>query len=70
MVEEPTPDESRNLITPEELANRLQLAHKTIRNRLGKLGAPDGVFRWGPHITRIDWAIFRQRLAEGKLGQQ
>jgi hypothetical protein len=69
-LEEQTLEESKTLITPEELANRLQLAHKTILNRLGKLGPPDGVFRWGPHITRIDWVIFRQRLAEGKLGQR
>jgi hypothetical protein len=68
-LEEPTLEESK-LITPEELANRIQLAHKTILNRLGRLGPTDGVFRWGPHITRIDWAIFRQRLAEGKLGQR
>jgi hypothetical protein len=59
-----------NLITPDELATRLQLARKTIMNRLGKLGTPDGVFRWGPHITRIDWVTFRRRLEEGKLGQR
>jgi hypothetical protein len=60
--------QAADIITPEDLAERLKLSVGTVYNRLGKLGERDGVVRIGPKCTRINWPLFWQRLCEGKLG--
>jgi hypothetical protein len=56
-----------DLITPEDLAERLKISVGTVYNRLGRLSQRDGVVRIGSKCTRINWPVFWQRLCEGKL---
>jgi hypothetical protein len=67
-MDEQTSSQSVDIITPEDLAERLKLSVGTVYNRLGKLSEKDGVVRMGPRCTRINWPLFWQRLCEGKLG--
>jgi hypothetical protein len=61
--------QAADIITPEDLADRLKLSVGTVYNRLGRLSEKDGVVRMGPRCTRINWPLFWQRLCDGKLGQ-
>ncbi len=68
MVETPlTAVTEAELLTPEQLARRLQLAKATIYNHLGRWDEEDGVVRLGPRCTRINWAVFLARLMAGKI---
>jgi hypothetical protein len=58
---------STELLTPEQLAQRLQLAKSTVYNHLGQWDEKDGVVRLGPRCTRINWPVFFERLMAGKI---
>ena len=61
------PQESSDIITPQELAQRLKLSLGTVYNHLGRLGVESGVIRFGARCTRINWPVFYARLCEGKI---
>jgi hypothetical protein len=65
--EAPAPPAASDLITPDQLATRLQVSVGTIYNRIGHWGVDDGVVRLGPRCTRINWPVFWQRLLDGKI---
>jgi hypothetical protein len=58
--------EAVEMLTPDQLAKRLQVGRNTIYKYLAQLGPEDGVVRFGKSL-RIDWVVFRDGLLTGKI---
>jgi len=56
-----------DLITPEQLAAKLQLKIGTIYNRLAHLDREHGVHHLSSKCTRIDWLVFWSKLKAGEI---
>jgi len=59
--------EDSEVLTPRQLAQRLQLARATVYGALSRLGPEDGVYRFGPKMTRIYYSVLCQRIRDGHI---